>query len=202
MKRLRIIIGVACAALGFGAPAYAASHFTATKYAAIFLKIPDTAMSRGQSLSPEGITLTSGDDRTWELKLGNCALDISGNGPNLTPGDKIFKSSFESGYADNPASSQLPMIFSGRADGTRPLSTPTALPLTCDAKRTYWIYLMRFVQAPGTLTILVMDVDGYGDQEAEGRFIAFTPDNFMEGDNRTADQIGGITAAIAQSMQK
>ena len=203
MKSWFAAIALASAATVVTSPSCAASRLSALKHIKFDVRMDETGMNyTGKTdIPPASATLSSENDEVWQLTVSNCVLTIPLNGAKLTPDDAAYKASFEKGFAESNNPNQDELNFNGRAEVVRKLSEATEQALPCDSRRIYWVSILRIPRAPGNVAVMLTVIDGYRAQQTEQRVILFKPEILLEDDRRSAQDIGGATAAIARSLR-
>ncbi len=199
----------ACVMMACGAmPAYAASRFVPVGQARIGLILAADGMHPQPmaKLPSDSVQLVSADDENWQLTVGNCLLDFDADPANQTSQDIQYRKNFEQGFADASNPGQEELLFVAKASiavsAIRKLGPQPEPSIACDTHHIYWISLVRVPSKPGYLAIQIMVFDGYRLQTTEERIIFFKPGTFLAGDKRTAQQIGGVAAAISGAISK
>lgn len=195
---------VVCLAGACAMPVHAASQFVAAGQGRMDMVFA-TDGARPQALvkiPSASVELTSADDVHWQLTDGSCLLDFDASSANQTPEDVRYRKSFEAGFAgaDNPGHEAL--LFIGKASVAGQTAKTSEPAIACDARHLYWVSLVRVPRTPGYLAVQLIIMDGYRPQTAEQRIIFFKAATFLTGDKRTASDIGGVAAAIAQAISK
>jgi len=204
MKSWLIRIVFVCAALFVAGPSLAASRLATLKHIKLDVTMDESGLhyTAKTELPPDSASLSSDNDEAWQLTVGNCVLNIPLNGANLTPADVSYDRHFRSGFsnADNPNQDEL--NFNARVEVLRRLPGSTDALLPCESRRLYWVSVLRLPRAPGNVAVMLTLIDGYKAQQTEQHVLLFSPGTFLKGNDKTAEKIGGITAAIARSLRK
>ena len=191
---------LACAGLAGIAPAHAESHFKAIRY----LRLGVSLSEQGQSLTsktqiaPEAASLDSDDDRNWQFTASGCVYNVVTTG--YTDDDLIFQKSFEAGFAEAGNANHDVLRLTAKAVVVRQLPNAPDTSVICDAKRIYWLSVASSPLAPGKPIVTVLSLNGYVGQDTEQMVVLFDPTTFLKGEDKTADQLGDVTAGIAKAI--
>ncbi len=200
-RYIRAGLMVAAIAATFATPSLSASRLHAVTYA----KLPgnQAAPSTGfRNLKLSDATLTSADDRTWTLTLGNCALSITDAGLPLNAEDASFKETFEDSFAGPLNVNHNVFDFSGRATASASGKISAQAPIACDASNIYWVAMMHQPEAPHHVIFMVLAVTSYQAQTGDLRAISMVADTFLKGDAKPAESLGAFTADLAKALGK
>ncbi len=194
----------AYAALAAAGPSGAASRFTTLKHIKFDVRMDESGMhyTGKTEIPPASASLHSENDEAWQLTVSNCVLTIPLNGASLTPDDAAYDKSFRAGFSEASNPNQDELNFNGKADVVSRLPGPTDAALPCETRRIYWVSILRVPRAPGSIAVMLTVLDGYKIQQTEQRVLLFSPGAFLDGNRKSAEEIGGITAAVARSLRK
>ncbi len=203
MTRCGAGIIVAFMALALAGPSYGASRFVALIHVKLGIRIDAKGLHQEYktSVTPDSASLSSENDQIWQLTVNNCVLDVGLDDAHMSAADIRYKKSFEKGAADASAPHHDQLLYVGRAEVAGHGTETTDQPIACDAQHIYWLSVLRSPSLPGKVAVMLLIYDGYKYQDTEERMILFAPETFLDGDKKTAQDIGGVTEAIAKAMQ-